>query len=168
MPRQPNPYRPYWAAAISEARLKAGLTQEELAKRIYKPLATIKTYERGSRVPPFDVLYEIADVTGENVCKLISLDLQHGESTGFSQFIEAPFAKALGYINDDHIRIDDLLGSGYSENYVEILNSKTHQTKIYKKTDLVLEVAEIKNELKQKYEAELRKRVTEHIKKIME
>ena len=163
MPRQPNPHRPYWAAAISEARLKAGLTQEELAERIHKPLATIKTYERGSRVPPFDVLYAIADVTGEDVCDLISLDLRHGGSTGFSQFIDVPFAKALGYINDDHIRIDDLFDSGYTNDDVEIVNTKTGKSKIYSKMALLLEIANIKNELKKQYEAELRKSVTKHV-----
>lgn len=167
MPRQPNPHRPYWAAAISKARLKAGLTQEELAERIHKPLATIKTYERGSRVPPFDVLYAIADVTGEDVFDLMSLDLRHGGSTGFSQFVDTPFAKAIGYINDDHVRIDDLFDSGYTNDDVEIVNFKTGKSIIYSKMALVLDIAKIKNELKKQYEGELRKRVTKYVNSLL-
>lgn len=163
MPRQPNPHRPFWSVAIGDARVQAGLTQEELAKMIHIPLATLKTYERGSRVPPFDVLYSIADVTGTNVDYLLSLDLRHGGGMYFSQFIDKPFSQATRYINDDHIRINDLFDSGYTIDDVEIIDTKTYKSTIYSKMDLLLEIANIKNELKKEYEAELRKRVTDHV-----
>ena len=167
MPRQPNPNRPYWSAAIAEARTRAGLTQEELGKKINKPLTTIKKYETGARVPPFDVLYEIALATGEPVYNMMDFDERHGGSSGFHEFVDPSYKEILDYMNDDNIEFHSLSDAGYSENMVEILHNKTYQSKICKKTDLVLEVAKIKNDLKQKYEAELKKRVTAHIKKLI-
>ena len=70
-------------------------------------------------------------------------------------------------MNDDNIEFHGLSDSGYSDNMVEIIHNKTYQSKICKKTDLVLDVAKIKNELKEKYETELRKRVTAHVKKLL-
>ena len=168
MPRQPNPNRPYWSAAIAEARVRAGLTQEELGKKISKPLTTIKKYETGARVPPFDTLYEIAMATGEPVYNLMDFDERHGGSSGFHEFVDPPYQKIIEeYMNDDNIEFHSLSDSGYSDNMVEIIHNKTYQSKICKKTDLVLDVAKIKNELKEKYETELRKRVTEHVKKLL-
>ncbi len=167
MPRQPNPNRPYWSAAIAEARMKAGLTQEELGKKINKPLTTIKKYETGARVPPFDTLFEIAKATGEPVFNLMDLDERHGGSTGFHEFVDPPYQKIMEYMTDDNIEFHSIFDAGYSDDKVEIIHNKTFQSKICKKTDLVLEVAKIKNDLKQKYEAELKKRVTAHIKKLL-
>lgn len=167
MPRQPNPNRPYWSAAIAEARVRAGLTQEELGKKINNPLTTIKKYETGARVPPFDVLYEIAVTTGVDVYTLMDLDERQGGSTGFSDFVEPTFSTIESYINDDKIGFHNLSDSGYTDNYVEIIDGKSLKSKIYKKTDLVLEVAKIKEDLKKQYDAELKKRVTEHVKKLL-
>ena len=37
---------------IKEARISAGMTQEELSKTLEIPLDTIKNWESGRRVPP--------------------------------------------------------------------------------------------------------------------
>jgi transcriptional regulator with XRE-family HTH domain len=36
-------------AALADARLRAGLTQQELAKRLRKPQSFVSNYERGQR-----------------------------------------------------------------------------------------------------------------------
>lgn len=167
MPRQPNPNRPYWASAIAEARLKAGLTQVELAKRINRPLTNVKKFETGERTPSFDTLYDIASVTGEPVYNLIDLDERSGGSTGFHEFVDPSFKKLLEYVDDDKIEFHNLADSGYTDNSVEIIDNKTYQSTICRKTELLLEVAKIKNKLKQKYEANLRKSVTAYIKKLL-
>ncbi len=62
MPRlstpRPSPTR------LAEARIRAGLTQEELAGRAGSSVFSIGKYERGERVPRGPVLRRIAAATG--------------------------------------------------------------------------------------------------------
>ena len=164
MPRQPNPNRPPWSKALADARINAGLTQEEVSGKTSIPLTSIKKYETGERTPSFDTLYEIALAVGEPVYSLLDLDERDCESSNFRKFISPPYRNIIDCTNDDNIEFHTLSASGYSENYVEILNHETHQAKICKKTELVLEAAKIKNKLKRKYEAELKRCITEYIK----
>ena len=97
----------------------------------------------------------------------MDLSERHGGSTGFSEFVEPSYAKIKEYINDNAIVINSLSDTGYTNDGIEIINRKNLESKAYRKTELVLEVAKIINELKQKYEAELRKRVTEHVKHLL-
>lgn len=47
---------------IKQVREQRGLTQKDLANRIYKSPATVSTYEVGMQTPPTDVLLSIARV----------------------------------------------------------------------------------------------------------
>ena len=48
---------------IKEARIKSGLTQEQLASMIGVAKSTITGYEKGNRIPPAATVGEIADAT---------------------------------------------------------------------------------------------------------
>lgn len=48
-------------------RKKAGLTQDELAKKVGLKKMTIHYYEKGSRVPNTQILVQLADALG---CKI--------------------------------------------------------------------------------------------------
>lgn len=167
MPRKPNPNRPYWSAAIADARVRAGMTQGDLCKKINIQLTRLKKYETGERMPSFDILYEIALATGEPVYNLMDFDKRHDRRSGYDEFVESPYQKIIAYMNDDNIEFHNLSDTGNPDNVVKIIHNKTCQSTICQKTDLVLEVAKIKKDLKQKYEAELKKRVTAHIKKLI-
>lgn len=47
---------------IATERKKQGLTQSELAKKINRTTSNICGYEQGDRLPPCDVLYQLADI----------------------------------------------------------------------------------------------------------
>ena len=95
MPRHPNPNRPPWASAIAEARMKAGLTQEELSEKTSIPLTSIKKYERGVRVPRYDVLQDIASATGADINTFIPPENQRAKSDEFSDLVNPAFSEIL-------------------------------------------------------------------------
>ncbi len=47
---------------IKAARAKMHMTQKELAERIGKTVSSVRKYESGQTIPPFDVLMKIAEV----------------------------------------------------------------------------------------------------------
>jgi transcriptional regulator with XRE-family HTH domain len=55
------------ATLIHEARLRAGLSQRELARRALTSQAVISAYENGRRDPTFDHLREILAATGHTL-----------------------------------------------------------------------------------------------------
>ena len=50
-----------FCAALREARLKAGLTQADVAKRLKKPQSFVSKYEGGERSLDFIEFLEVAD-----------------------------------------------------------------------------------------------------------
>ena len=52
---------------IKEARLKSGLTQEQLANMIGTAKSTVTGYEKGNRIPPAATVGSIADATNVDV-----------------------------------------------------------------------------------------------------
>lgn len=56
---------------IAALRLKAGLTQYELAKRLDVTSMAVSHWESGRREPPLSMLRKIAAVLGVRVCELI-------------------------------------------------------------------------------------------------
>ena len=155
--RKPNPNRPRYASMIAEARAEKGWTQAELGAAIGKDAATIKKYEGGSRIPPFNVLYDICEVLGINVFDVMDLDLRYGHSTGYHQFVDEPFAEAEGLLSDD-ISIGNLsemdIGTD-DEIYIHYRDKEGYTSKM----TFVLEVEAIKRRLRAKYDEELAKAV---------
>jgi transcriptional regulator with XRE-family HTH domain len=73
-----NP-RDRFAAHLRNARLKAGLTQEELADRCYLHRTEVSLLERGGREPRLGTLIKLADALGVppgSLCAGISWDEQ--------------------------------------------------------------------------------------------
>ncbi|MBQ6628563.1 MAG: helix-turn-helix transcriptional regulator [Methanosphaera sp.] len=59
---------------LKQLRLKKGLTQEELAKRLDKNYTTIGKWEKGIRSPILDDLIKLADIFGITIDKLVRSD----------------------------------------------------------------------------------------------
>lgn len=72
---------------IKEARLKAGITQAELADKLGIPYQSIGQWERGLRTPKIETLRKIAKALGIHIVELIT-----GESviayTDYDDFVE--------------------------------------------------------------------------------
>ena len=158
--RKPNPNRPRYASLISNARAAKGWTQAQLGEAVGKDGTTIKQYEGGKRIPPFDVLYNMCMVLGIDVYDVMDTDLRQGGSTGFREFIEEPFKDAIRLVTDENIDIIPLREMDIgTDDEVMVIYNKTH-TGHTSKTDFVLQVAAIKHRLLKKYNEELSKEVT--------
>ncbi len=59
---------------IKELRAKAGLTQEELAKKVGVRRETIVFLEQGKYVPSLKLAYEVAKVFKEKIEKVFDFD----------------------------------------------------------------------------------------------
>lgn len=59
---------------LKELRLKRGLTQKTLAKRINKSKAAIGSYESNRQMPPLDVLISIAGVLNVSLDYLVGIE----------------------------------------------------------------------------------------------
>ena len=158
--RKPNPNRPRYASLISEARAAKGWTQAQLGEAVGKDAATIKKYEGGTRIPPFDVLYDICLALDVSVHDVMDVDLRHGGSTGFHEFVEEPFTDAVNLITDKNIDVIPLreIDVGTDDDVMVIYNK--NQTGYTSKTNFVLKVAAIKQRLKERYYDELTKEVS--------
>jgi transcriptional regulator with XRE-family HTH domain len=55
------------ATLLTECRLRAGLTQRELARRAATSAAAVCVYERGDRVPRVDTLIRLIAATGSTL-----------------------------------------------------------------------------------------------------
>lgn len=59
---------------IARARVEAGLSQADLAKKIDKSRASVCEYESEEHDPPLAVLTKIAEVTGTTVAALVTAE----------------------------------------------------------------------------------------------
>lgn len=58
---------------IKEARIKAGVTQAELAKKLGTPYQSVSKWERDERNPRFDTLKRIASALDINISELVDI-----------------------------------------------------------------------------------------------
>lgn len=66
-----NHYQIFRSLLVS-AREKSGLTQVQIAERLWKPQSYISKYERGERRLDFPEFIELADVLGIDVVDFVS------------------------------------------------------------------------------------------------
>lgn len=59
---------------LKEIRLRRGLTQKTLAKRINKSISAISSYESNAQMPPLDVLISMALVYSVSLDYLVGFD----------------------------------------------------------------------------------------------
>lgn len=108
---------------IKAARLQAGLTQSQLAKKLGIPYQSIGQWERNLRNPKFETLKKIADVLGVSVARLLGGDT--AELTKAGKFIEREKVlekfreweqecvkgddrELFDIVRDKHVEIDDI------------------------------------------------------------
>lgn len=66
---------------IKEARLTAGITQEELAARMKVDRSTVTKWENGQSNPKVPVLLKLADILGCTVDELLRPQAEEKEKT---------------------------------------------------------------------------------------
>ena len=79
---------------IREFRLKAGLTQTELAKKLGIPYQSIGQWERGLRSPKYETLVTIADALGVSVMEFLPKPSKSKEQQG-KRLYEARTSKEM-------------------------------------------------------------------------
>lgn len=67
------------AERIKTARKEAGITQEELASKMYVTNHCISMWERGLRKPKYETLVRIADAIGINVNRLLQTPMTNAD-----------------------------------------------------------------------------------------
>ena len=165
--RKPNPNRPKYSAMIAEARSEKGWTQAELGVRIDKDWRTVKDYESGKRVPPFDVLYAI--------CQILEIDLNTAvdsilkcNKADFQEFINKPFSKAESLLDYKKITLASSspdINNALDNEITFLYNDKQGSIS---KTEFIRKVCQLKHTLKQKYLEDLSKAVNNLAKDIAE
>lgn len=95
---------------ISTERLRMGMTQEDLAKRMNVSPSTISLYETGARVPNIEVIERLCSIFGVSIDRLTG----YGEiDTGLEDMDELHRAEkgvekllsALGYFSDEKKKV---------------------------------------------------------------
>ncbi len=84
---------------IAEIRSKNNVSQENLAESLNKSVSLISLYEAGRRVPPPDVLFEMANLFNVSVDYLIGLTDNPGRSNDLPPDYERLKAIELDQIN---------------------------------------------------------------------
>jgi transcriptional regulator with XRE-family HTH domain len=84
------------ADLIREARLRAGLTQAELGKRVGRPQSSIARWERGAVTPSFETLRELIRACGlELMFRLANYDDSY--VLDVEQYLDLSPAERLDY-----------------------------------------------------------------------
>jgi transcriptional regulator with XRE-family HTH domain len=84
------------ADLIREARLRAGLTQAELGKRVGRPQSSIARWERGAVTPSFETLRELIRSCGfELMFRLANYDNSY--VLDVEQYLDLSPAERLDY-----------------------------------------------------------------------
>lgn len=65
----------YISENIKLLRNKQGLTQEGVAKKIGKTIATVSDYEKGRSLPPLDITVKLSELFGVTLDELVNRDL---------------------------------------------------------------------------------------------
>lgn len=69
-----------FAKALKNMRIEQGLSQRELAKRMYVTQSTVARWESGSRLPDAVMLYRLAQCLGVDVGELLSVATESDEA----------------------------------------------------------------------------------------
>lgn len=79
---------------IKEARLKAGITQAELANKLGIAYQSIGQWERGLRTPKIETLRKIAEVLGMDVNWLMNGQTLEQRDQGMKDYVARRFTEA--------------------------------------------------------------------------
>ena len=68
---------------LKDRRKELRLTQEAFGKKIFLSKGEICAYEKGSRIPPLDVLIRMAKVLGVDFAWLIGMEMKYKKNENF-------------------------------------------------------------------------------------
>ena len=94
---------------LREARLRAGLSQAELARRAGKPISSIGRWERGEVLPSLETLRELIRACGlELSFQIANADLENHDLTLIEQALERAPAERVRDAIDAARKLDAL------------------------------------------------------------
>ena len=70
----------FFADTLKKLRAEKGLSQNEIAKRIYVTKGTVSRWENGNRLPDAAMIYRLSEVLGVDINVLFSAAAQSDES----------------------------------------------------------------------------------------
>lgn len=152
--------RPKYSQAVVELRKKMHMSQERLADESGVPVTVIKKIELGIYMPPYSTIVKIANVLGGNPYEIMSTDLRTGGSTGYEEYVNKDFKRIQKLLPPQYEIASGISGVHTDDDIIIIYEgSKPFVSAAYSKSQLIIDIVSIQDELKKKYEEELRNRV---------
>lgn len=152
--------RPEYSRLIVELRKKAHMTQEQLAEESGVPVTVIKKIELGIYMPPYSTIVKIANVLGGNPYEIMSTDLRTDGSTGYEEYVNKDFKRIQKLLPPQYEIASGISGVHTDDDIIIIYEgSKSFVSAAYSKSQLIIDIVSIQDELKKKYEQELRDRI---------
>jgi transcriptional regulator with XRE-family HTH domain len=139
---------------IKTLRKDLGLTQEEMAKKLYIPRSTYANYESNKREPSSDIIYKICEILNISPYKLI------GDNSQTQYSIDSTLEKdstSFDTVSEDRVEYDFKSSSKLAEHHSDLeqqndlyklfnsfFSSKTLQKELnYTENDIIEYVAEL-------------------------
>lgn len=136
------------------------MSQERLADESGVPVTVIKKIELGIYMPPYSTIVKIANVLGGNPYEIMSTDLRTGGSTGYEEYVNKDFKRIQKLLPPQYEIASGISGVHTDDDIIIIYEgSKPFVSAAYSKSQLIIDIVSIQDELKKKYEEELRNRV---------
>ncbi|WP_368234757.1 helix-turn-helix transcriptional regulator [Anaerotruncus rubiinfantis] len=104
-------------AIIQAARLRAGLTQNQVAKSINRPQQTIAAWETGRSQPDANTLFQLFSIFGQSVDDAFGFKKEKDPEPERFEVDERERALVLAYRNNPAMQpaVDRLLGLDFSD-----------------------------------------------------
>ena len=159
--------KPWFSKFIADSREKLGLSQRGLCDATGIKFNTLIKYEGGTITPPIDVIYKVSELAGTNAFDYLT------DEKDIEEFVEEPFDRLTQLVDKKKFTIGTYggpPGHGYTQNDVIIVdNTQMPPNAISaKKTDLVMKIAAINEQLKADYESKLKAAVNDLIQKTLD
>lgn len=159
--------RPEYSRLIIELRKKAHMTQEQLADESGVPVTVIKKIELGIYMPPYSTIVKIANVLGGNPYEIMGSNFRNDGTTGYSEYVDKDLKKVKKLFPAEYEVTAGISGASTADDLMIVYEDNNQLvSSAYSKSQLVIDIIKIQDELKKKYDQELLDRVRALFEKI--
>lgn len=159
--------RPEYSRLIVELRKKAHMTQEQLADESGVPVTVIKKIELGIYMPPYSTIVKIANVLVGNPYEIMGSNFRNDGTTGYSEYVDKDFKKVKKLFPAEYEVTAGISGASTADDLMIVYEDNNQLvSSAYSKSQLVIDIIKIQDELKKKYDQELLDRVRALFEKI--
>lgn len=159
--------RPEYSRLIVELRKKAHMTQEQLAEESGVPVTVIKKIELGIYTPPYAALVKITHILGGNPYEIMGSNFRADGTTGYSEYVDKDFKKVKKLFPAEYEVTAGISGASTADDLMIVYEDNNQLvSSAYSKSQLVIDIIKIQDELKKKYDQELLDRVRALFEKI--